>query len=361
MLIAPHPDDETLGCSVILQKAVRAGAAVRVVYITDGDDNPWPQRLIERKWRITAADRERWGKLRRTEALAALRVLDVDLAEVKFLALPDQKLTELLVCDCDAVLARIAAIIDDWRPTDLLAPSLFDTHPDHSAVAVMMRSVFSDFLDDASGISLWNYLVHGKSPAFFNRATSLPQSEVEVGAKREAIRCHQTQIKLSKRRFFGYAARPEHFVKVERRPAAVCDGSIRSVSRERETLCIDLELAVRPLRLREDTLLLFGRDASGKSRACSVHLPARSSDVEIFDHATCRQIGLACYRGSSFAGKLQVPGEPFSPDHELFVKLQRSSWFFDEAGWIEVPPALPQDRQLHLLDVVCADDLTATR
>ena len=167
MLIAPHPDDETLGCSVILQKAVRAGAAVRVVYITDGDDNLWPQRLIERKWRITAADRERWGKLRRAEALAALRVLDVDLAEVQFLALPDQRLTELLLRDCDGVLAQIAAVIDDWRPTDLLAPSLFDTHPDHSAVAVMMRLVFSGFLDDASEISLWNYLVHGKSPAFF--------------------------------------------------------------------------------------------------------------------------------------------------------------------------------------------------
>ena len=48
MLIAPHPDDEALACSVILQKAVRAGAAIRVVYVTDGDDNPWPQRALER-------------------------------------------------------------------------------------------------------------------------------------------------------------------------------------------------------------------------------------------------------------------------------------------------------------------------
>ncbi|PYL20029.1 MAG: hypothetical protein DMF44_15435 [Verrucomicrobia bacterium] len=32
MLIAPHPDDEALACSVILQKAVRGGAAIRVVY-----------------------------------------------------------------------------------------------------------------------------------------------------------------------------------------------------------------------------------------------------------------------------------------------------------------------------------------
>ena len=52
MLIAPHPDDEALACSIILQRAVRANAAIRVVYVTDGDDNPWPQRVLERKWRL---------------------------------------------------------------------------------------------------------------------------------------------------------------------------------------------------------------------------------------------------------------------------------------------------------------------
>jgi len=41
-MIAPHPDDEALACSVILQHAVRAGTVIRVVYATDGDDNPWP-------------------------------------------------------------------------------------------------------------------------------------------------------------------------------------------------------------------------------------------------------------------------------------------------------------------------------
>ena len=84
MLIAPHPDDEALACSVILQRAVRAGAAIRIVYVTDGDDNPWPQRALERKWRLSASDRKRWGKLRRAEALAALRVLDIGPADIQF-------------------------------------------------------------------------------------------------------------------------------------------------------------------------------------------------------------------------------------------------------------------------------------
>src|SRR5438093_10493674 len=93
MMFAPHPDDESLACSILLQRAVRAGATVRVVYVTDGDDNPWPQRLLERKWRLNAADRRRWRRLRRTEALAALRVLRVNGSAARCLPLPDQKLT----------------------------------------------------------------------------------------------------------------------------------------------------------------------------------------------------------------------------------------------------------------------------
>jgi hypothetical protein len=27
----------------------------------------------------------------------------------------------------------------------------------------------------------------------------------------------------------------------------------------------------------------------------------------------------------------------FSPIHHLFIKVDRRPWFFDEAGWIEIP------------------------
>src|SRR5207245_11523046 len=137
--------------------------------------------------------RKRWGKFRFSEALAALCVLDIRPADVQFLGLPDQGLTDLLLRDCDSAVTRIARVIDDWSPTDILAPSLFDIHPDHNAVAVMMRLIFADFL--VPRISQWNYLVHGRSPAFFDRAAELSPSEVETATKRAAIRRHQTQSK----------------------------------------------------------------------------------------------------------------------------------------------------------------------
>ncbi len=335
MLIAPHPDDEALACSVILQQAVRAGAAIRIVYVTDGDDNPWPQRALERRWRLSAPDRKRWGKLRRAEALAALRVLDIRPADVQFLALPDQGLTDLLLRDCNSALTRIIRVIDDSSPTDILAPSLFDIHPDHNAVAVMMRLIFADFL--APGISQWNYLVHGRSPAFFDRAAALSPSELETATKRKAIRCHQTQIKLSRRRFLRYATHPERFLRVERESAVWRDGAVHSASRTRDNLDVDLRFAADPFRMQRNTFFVLGRDSLGRRRACQIHLPSRSADLEMLDCATNRSVGIARYRGHPFAGEFALPLHLFSPIHDLFIKVDRRSWFFDEAGWIEIP------------------------
>ena len=335
MLIAPHPDDEALACSVILRKAVRAGAAIRVVYVTDGGNNPWPQRVLERRWRLSPSDRKRWGKLRRSEALAALCVLGIHPSDVQFLALPDQGLTDLLLRDCNSALARLTQVIDDWSPTDILVPSLSDIHPDHNAGAAMVRLILADFL--AGEVSQWNYLVHGHSPAFFDRAAELSASEVETAAKRDAIRCHQTQIKLSRRRFLRYATRPERFLRVESESAVWCDGAVHSVSRTHDNLNVDFRFTVDPFRMQRSRFFVLGRDSLGRRRACQVRLPGCSADVAMLDCATNHSIGIARYRGHPFAGEFALPLHLFSPIHDLFIKVDRRSWFFDEAGWIEIP------------------------
>ncbi|HWN81625.1 MAG TPA: PIG-L family deacetylase, partial [Candidatus Udaeobacter sp.] len=97
LLLAPHPDDETLAVGGLLQQAVQAGARVRVVYVTDGENNPWAQRANERRWTIGAADRLRWCVRRRAEALAALAVLGIEPEHAVFLGFPDQRLTDRLL------------------------------------------------------------------------------------------------------------------------------------------------------------------------------------------------------------------------------------------------------------------------
>lgn len=339
MLIAAHPDDESLACSIILQQAVHAGAAIRVIYATDGENNPWPQRVIERKWRLDETDRERWGKLRRGEALAALDVLEVNASDVSFLALPDQKLTRLLMSGCERTLERLAVIITNWAPTDLLVPSISDTHPDHSALAVMFRLVLSEGLSGETPMSTWSYVVHGKSRAFFARAGTIGQTATETAVKLRAISCHKTQLKLSRKRFFDHARRPERLIKVNARETTNADGSISSISRRGRSLSIKFQRSLKPMRPRKPSLFILGRDEAGALRCARMRLPVRPSEVEMFDCVTEERLDAARYRGHASAGELVVPINAFSPNHALFVKLERRGWFFDEAGWLELPPA----------------------
>jgi GT2 family glycosyltransferase/LmbE family N-acetylglucosaminyl deacetylase len=343
MIFAPHPDDEALACSIILQHAVRAAAAIRVVYATDGEDNPWPQRVLECKWRLNGTDRRRWGKLRRAEALAALQVLGVQPSHARFLALPDQRLTDLLMIDCRSTLGRFAKAMSDWSPTDLLVPSIADTHPDHSALAVMLRLVLAQFFPDESEMSVWSYAVHGKSPAFLDRTQKLRQSKTETAVKERAIRCHKTQLKLSRRRFLAYAARPERFLKLRLRESTLADGPFCWISRQQHMLRLKLVLSTKLLGNAEPALFVLGHSAAGKLRCVRMQLPAHYSAVEMFDCVTRERVGAAQYRGDGFAGEFTIPLDIFSPAHALFVKLERRSWFFDEAGWFETPPTAPRE------------------
>jgi LmbE family N-acetylglucosaminyl deacetylase len=340
MLIAAHPDDESLACCIVLQRAVRAGAAVRVVYATDGENNRWPQRVMECKWQLDEADRERWGKLRRTEALAALDVLGVSASDASFLALPDQKLTELLMSRSGRALERLAAIITNWVPTDLLVPSISDTHPDHSALAVMLRLVLSEYFSGKGAMSVWSYVVHGRSPAFFDRAEAIRQTTIETSAKLRAISCHKTQLSLSRKRFFDHARQPERLIKLNARETIGADGSIASISRRPHSLSINLQRSPKLMRPAEPTLFVLGHDEAGALRCARMQVPLRSSRVEIFNQFTAEHLATGHYSGNAFSGKLVLSIDAFSANHVLFVKLDRRGWFFDEAGWLELPAAV---------------------
>jgi hypothetical protein len=88
----------------------------------------------------------------------------------------------------------------------------------------------------------------------------------------------------------------------------------------------------------------LGHRAAGALQCVNIRLPVRSSDIEISDCATKRRLGWARYYGNAFAGELTIRIETFSPAHALFLKLERRSWFFDEAGWIEIPPTLTREQ-----------------
>ncbi|HEY1581562.1 MAG TPA: PIG-L family deacetylase [Chthoniobacterales bacterium] len=349
MMFAPHPDDESLATGIFLQRALAAGAAVRVVYATDGERNCWPQRFLERKVRLRESDRKRWGARRQAEALAALRSLGITPEEVNFLSLPDQGVTDLLLRGCRQTLRRLASVVREWEPTHLLLPSATDTHPDHSGLAVLLEIALETYLASGDDLVRLHYLVHGASDSFSRAACELPHSLLEKRAKRRAIVCHVTQVALSRRRFLSYARRPERFVVGPERSAAICDGPIRSFQRDPYGLHLHVAFALKPLRAEETSLYLVGHDSLGDLRRLRVTLPGRDARLDLIDVANGGIAGVGRYAGDAFQAEIFLPTNGFVPGRSVFLKLDRRVWFFDEAGWLAIGPAVsPLAAQLPL-------------
>jgi LmbE family N-acetylglucosaminyl deacetylase len=118
LVFAPHPDDEVLGCGGVIALKRREGAVVRVVFTTDGSAS-----------HAGLMDGRELARLRRAEAIEAGRELGLKDEEHVFLDFPDQGLQGQLE---DAV-ARIAALLAEFRPEEVYVPHRRDRISDHVA------------------------------------------------------------------------------------------------------------------------------------------------------------------------------------------------------------------------------------
>ena len=346
LVVAAHPDDDVIAAGGLLQRALSAGTAIDVAFATDGENNPWAQRASEHRFLVSAADRPRFGARRRAEALAALAQLGVDGARVRFLGLPDQTLTRLLVEAPAQTVGRLRAMLQARQPSVVVGPSAADLHPDHSALAVLLRLALAGHTD-ATGPQELAYVVH--NPALRHHPTAafrLALGESEQRRKREAILCHATQLHLRGPWLRSFAAGAEEFAAV---PWPV--SAPHPVSAVRSSPAGDLVATVSTHpRIRSygaRTLLLLAESEAGGLRSFSCSLPAWSREVPVFASAATSVVAHGRFAGSALAGELHLPADLLAGCRRVFLKLERRFGFFDEAGWQELslPPTHPGNRQ----------------
>ncbi len=212
LIIAPHPDDETLGSGALLLRAVRSGAAMRVIFATSGENNPWPQRAAFAKWSVGQREQVQWAHRRRNEALHALQLLGVAEDCAFFLNYPDAGLTSLLVNDATPLLDDLKLHIDEFKPTHVVSPALSDRHPDHNALGLLCELAIERCADIKQIVHL-RYEIHGALSFYASdKALRLHLTDDEKSIKRAAIMAHGSQMLLSRRRFLSYAGDEELLV-----------------------------------------------------------------------------------------------------------------------------------------------------
>jgi len=208
LVVAPHPDDESIATGELIQHVRAAGGVAHILLLTDGDNNPWPQRWLERRLFIGQVERARWGLRRRGEVGQALHQLGLPQEALHALGLPDMGVTDGLMADLATLLQRWLAALEDVRPNLVAFPALADRHPDHSAAHVLTRLAVAQWR--GGDPQLMSYLVHGRAEDQGALVQFLASADRHAN-KLAALREHRSQMALSGGRMHRLANRPEHY------------------------------------------------------------------------------------------------------------------------------------------------------
>ena len=242
VVVAPHPDDETLAAGGLLLRAAEAGARTGVLLLTDGDNNPWPQRWMERRLRVGPAARARWARRRRAEAIAALDQLGVSPERLDALGWEDLGVSARLLGDTVASVRLLRERLLALQPTLVAAPTLADRHPDHSAARVLVELALAGWPAGVQRPTLLGYTVHGRDP---QGTATLPLDASAHARKRAALEAHATQLALSRTRLLRLAGAVEHYrVEPAFSPALNTASTIELPWRPAALLARSLELCV---------------------------------------------------------------------------------------------------------------------
>lgn len=340
MVLAPHPDDESLATAGILQRARALGAEIRVLFVTDGENNPWPQRALERRWRIVASDRSRWGTRRRAEALSALSCLGVHPESVRFLGYPDQGLCGVLMSNPDPLLHDLVAEIASWRPSILVDPTPADHHPDHGALGVLTDfAVARPSLKGAAMVRL-RYVVHGSLRGAPDRLRALQLTALEQDRKRCAILKHRSQLLFGGRSMLRFARPEERYLLVA--PATALDAAhhVTMCDLNRRGLYLAIgrtrRLGVGPLVIQ-----LAVTTETGLTTRLVIPVPPKGGTVPARNPSTGEPTAYGHFTKTRAVTRLVLPLPPDAQAKMAFVKLDRPSerrlGFFDSMGWRAVP------------------------
>jgi N-acetylglucosamine malate deacetylase 1 len=125
LVIAPHPDDECIGCGGTICRHLQHGNQVHVVFLTSGELG------------LKELPREQAWNIREQEAREAAKILQ--LASVEFLRCPDWTLGDAIPLAAE----RLAPVVQRLAPELIYLPHPQEWHPDHKATLPVLTEALA--------------------------------------------------------------------------------------------------------------------------------------------------------------------------------------------------------------------------
>ncbi len=167
LIIAPHPDDESLGCGGSIIKHINSGSRVKVIFLTDGGSGDFEGRFGNQ-----------YVDIRKSCAQKAMSALGVK--DYEFWGYRDRHLRSVT----EDAIDRLKQAIMGFSPSLIYVPSLLEIHPDHKIAGKIGWRIFKD-----TGLKVVFYEV--LVPLYPNILVDITS---EMSRKKMAIESYHTEL-----------------------------------------------------------------------------------------------------------------------------------------------------------------------
>lgn len=188
LIVAPHPDDESIACGGLIALLREAGRKVHILMVSDGSaSHPSSKRFPA----------EELAKLRRSELLEAAKILGVRDTEITFLNLPDSSIPNTWQEGFEEAALSVGNLLDKLEPTSVFTPWRRDMHHDHIATTAIIFEAVARMESTPRIIEypvwVWDADGHDKAPTSGEMiAWKIDVSSV-LELKKQALAAHVSQ------------------------------------------------------------------------------------------------------------------------------------------------------------------------
>lgn len=188
LIVAPHPDDESLGCGGTFTKRVQAGSQVTVAVLTDGrnlfrlnplkiETDPTPQEISER---------------RKEETRRSVDILGGRRDEIVFFDFEDGMLANSL----EEASQQLGELMRRLSPDEIWVTSEYEEHADHVAACAIVRAARNKTGCHARLLRYITILRSGTTPEMIQDPRIEEDISHQLATKRKALSQFDSHLKV---------------------------------------------------------------------------------------------------------------------------------------------------------------------